>query len=46
MEDAIKEDLKLLRGSSWIQKSTRLIGLKYDTHTGVLHEVQDLKPQL
>ncbi len=44
LEDSIKEDLALLRESTWIKKETRLIGLKYDTHTGLLHEVQDLKP--
>jgi carbonic anhydrase len=46
LEDSIKEDLTILRKSSWIKKNTRLIGLKYNTHTGVLDEVQDLKPQL
>ncbi|KAF2794702.1 hypothetical protein K505DRAFT_241543 [Melanomma pulvis-pyrius CBS 109.77] len=40
----IKEDLTVLRASTWIKKSTRLIGFEYDTHTGVLDEVQYLKP--
>lgn len=44
LEESDKEDLAVLRASTWITKSTRLIGLKYNTHTGVLHEVQDLKP--
>ena len=39
LEDSIKEDLAVLRKSTWIKEDTRLIGLKYDTHTGVLHEV-------
>ena len=43
LEESIKEDLEILRASSWIQKGTRLIGLKYDTHSGLLHEIQDLR---
>jgi carbonic anhydrase len=46
LEDSIKEDLEILRASTWIKKNTRLIGLKYDTHTGVLYEVEELKPQM
>jgi carbonic anhydrase len=45
LEDSIKEDLNILHTSTWIKKNTRLIGLKYDTHTGILYEVEDLKPQ-
>lgn len=40
-EDNIKEDLGVLRASTWIKKQTRLIGLKYDTNTGVVYEVED-----
>lgn len=39
----MREDLAFLRDSKWIKKGTKLIGLTYDTHTGALHEVQDME---
>ncbi|KAH8807238.1 hypothetical protein F5884DRAFT_880047 [Xylogone sp. PMI_703] len=44
-EDSIKEDIKVLRDSTWIKKNTRLIGLLYDTHTGHFKEVDDWNPK-
>ena len=43
-EETIKEDINFIKNSPWIKKDTRLIGLKLDIETGLLHEVQDLKP--
>lgn len=43
-EASIKEDIKVLRESTWIKKNTRFIGLLYDTHTGFLREVDDWNP--
>jgi hypothetical protein len=42
-EETVMEDLAFLRDSKWIRNGTKLIGLKYDTHAGVLHEVQELE---
>lgn len=44
-EDSIKEDIEVLRNSSWIKKDTGIIGLKYETHKGTIHYVDDYQPE-
>jgi carbonic anhydrase len=44
-EDSIKEDVRILRESTWIKKDTRIVGLMYDTHTGGFKEIDDYEPE-
>jgi len=39
VEASIRSDLRLLKASPLINNKTQLVGLKYDTQTGVLSEV-------
>jgi carbonic anhydrase len=45
IEESILEDIALLRASPLIKKSTQIIGLAYDIHTGVLTEVPEQKKE-
>lgn len=40
VEKSIREDLALIRASPLIKKSTQLVGLKLDTATGILTQVE------
>jgi carbonic anhydrase len=40
IEDSIKQDVALLRQSPLVGKDVKIVGLKYDTFTGLLSEVQ------
>lgn len=40
-EQSVKEDVRLIRASPLIRKSTRIVGLVYDIKTGLLSEVID-----
>jgi carbonic anhydrase len=46
VEDSVREDVALLRASSWISKDTQIIGLKYDISTGELFIVEESKSEL
>ncbi|KAK5464768.1 hypothetical protein LTS15_001331 [Exophiala xenobiotica] len=41
VEDSIREDIAILKSSQLINKSTQIIGLKYDIHTGLLSQVSE-----
>ncbi|KAH9206827.1 carbonic anhydrase [Leptodontidium sp. 2 PMI_412] len=43
---SVLEDLALLRASPLIKKTTQIVGLKYDIHTGVLTQVHESKSEL
>ncbi|KAF8852868.1 carbonic anhydrase [Acephala macrosclerotiorum] len=43
---SVREDLALIRASPLIKKTTQVIGLKYDIHTGVLTQVEENKSEL
>ncbi|KAL6253142.1 hypothetical protein RBB50_000863 [Rhinocladiella similis] len=36
IEDSLRQDIAILKASPLINKSTQIVGLKYDIHTGVL----------
>jgi len=40
IEESVREDVAFLRDSPFVRKETTLIGLKYDTHTGVVTVVE------
>ncbi|KAK4897181.1 hypothetical protein LTR27_005074 [Elasticomyces elasticus] len=40
IEESIQQDLALLKASPLIRNTTLLVGMKYDTHTGVLTVVE------
>ncbi|KAH8789143.1 carbonic anhydrase [Hyaloscypha finlandica] len=46
IEESIREDLALIRASPLIKKTTQVVGLKYDIHTGVLSQVEETKSEL
>jgi len=46
IEESIREDLALIRASPLIKKTTQVVGLKYDIHTGVLSQVEETKCEL
>lgn len=46
IEESVLEDLALLRASPLIKKTTQIVGLKYDIHTGVLTQVHESKSEL
>ncbi|KAE8445839.1 hypothetical protein EG329_012762 [Mollisiaceae sp. DMI_Dod_QoI] len=46
IEDSVREDLALIRASPLIKKTTQIVGLKYDIHTGVLTQVEENKSEL
>lgn len=43
IEESIKEDIAILRASPLIKDDTQIVGLAYDTATGVLTEVEESK---
>jgi carbonic anhydrase len=46
VEDSIREDIAILKSSQLINKSTQIIGLKYDIHTGLLSQVSENASEL
>ncbi len=40
VESSIREDLALLKASPWVKKGIELIGLKYDTRTGLVSYIE------
>lgn len=42
----MREDLALIKASPLIKKTTQVIGLKYDIHTGILTQVEENKSEL
>ncbi|RFU27146.1 hypothetical protein B7463_g9192, partial [Scytalidium lignicola] len=46
IEDSIREDIALIKGSPLIKKTTQIIGLAYDIETGILTEVPEVKSEL
>jgi carbonic anhydrase len=46
IEDSIREDIALIRASPLIKKTTQIVGLKYDIHTGTLTQVQEIQSEL
>lgn len=46
IEDSVREDLALIKASPLIKKTTQVIGLKYDIHTGILTQVEENKSEL
>jgi carbonic anhydrase len=36
----VREDVALIKASPWIKKTTQIVGLKYDIHTGILTQVE------
>jgi carbonic anhydrase len=40
VDESVKADIAFLKASPWIKESTELIGLKYDTDTGVVSVVE------
>jgi carbonic anhydrase len=46
IEESIREDIALLRASPLIKKSTQIVGIKYDTATGILSIVEEEKSGL
>jgi carbonic anhydrase len=46
IEESVREDVALLRASSWISKDIQIIGLKYDISTGELSIVEESKSEL
>ncbi|PMD63488.1 carbonic anhydrase [Hyaloscypha bicolor E] len=46
IKGSIREDLALIRASPLIKKTTQVVGLKYDIHTGVLSQVEETKCEL
>lgn len=41
VEDSIRQDIAILKSSQLINKSTQIIGLKFDIHTGLLSQVSE-----
>jgi carbonic anhydrase len=46
IEDTIREDLAILKSSPLIKKTTQIVGLALDIHTGILTEVKALEEKL
>ncbi|KAL2066923.1 hypothetical protein VTL71DRAFT_1347 [Oculimacula yallundae] len=46
IEESVLKDLALLRASPLIKKSTQIVGLKYNIHTGILTQVLESKSEL
>ncbi|CAG8956586.1 hypothetical protein HYFRA_00003975 [Hymenoscyphus fraxineus] len=41
IEKSLREDMAILKASPFIKKTTQIVGLAYDTKTGILTEVTD-----
>jgi carbonic anhydrase len=41
IEETVQDDVALIRASPLIKKTTQIVGLAYDIHTGVLTEVKE-----
>ena len=46
IEGSVREDIALIRASPLIKKTTQIVGLKYDIHTGTLTQVQEVQSEL
>lgn len=46
VQQTVKEDVALLKASPFIQKDIQIVGLVYDTNTGILTEVKEHESEL
>lgn len=45
VEDSVRHDVALLKNSPFIKKTTQIVGLALDIHTGVLTEVKSVEEE-